>query len=209
MDPSDRNNESPNLDDLLWKKEIRSLNKIFLNPAFQDFVKWLKTDSYDYKNNKEINTDDKESISSFFDDLKDINYLKNDRDTLKEEINSQINIPLLKKFYEDLPENDSSRKRMMSIIFLTWLIKTEWYNIEFWDTLSTLKNSLYSWMKVNFKEWVDLTELNVQKTLNFNLKNDKVIISYRWKNIWEIIFINKSDPFLIKHFIDKTKKEQK
>jgi len=198
------NNESINYNDLLWKKEITSLNKIFLDPEFQDFVKWLKTDSYDYKNNKE-NPDDKESITSFFEDLKEINYLKNQKDILKEEVNSQIDIPLLKKFYEELPENDSARKRMMSIIFLTWLIKSEWYNIEFWDTLSTLKNSLYSWMKVNFKEEIDLSELNVEKKLNFDLKNDKVIISYEWEDIWVINFINWPDPIIIQHFINKTK----
>jgi len=205
MEQFTENNESINYDDLLWKKEITSLNKIFLDPEFQNFVKWLKTDSYDYKNNKE-NPNDKESITSFFEDLKEINHLKNEKDILREEVNSQIDIPLLKKFYEKLPENDSARKRMISIIFLTWLIKSEWYNIEFWDTLSILKNSLYSWMKVNFKEGIDLSELNVEKKLNFDLKNDKVIISYEWEDIWVINFINWSDPIIIQHFINKTKK---
>lgn len=206
MDPSTKMNENLNLGDLLWKKEISTLNNIFLDPNFQDFVKWLKTDTYDYEKNKKINPNDKESISSFFYDLKEINNLKDERVNLKEEINSKIDIPLLKKFYEDLPENDSSRKRMMSIIFLTGLIKSDWYNIEFWDTLSTLKNSLYSWMKVTFKEWFDTTSLNSTETLKFKLLGEKVIIFYKWNSIWKINFINWSDPIIIQHFLNKTKK---
>lgn len=194
-----QNYEHTQLNDLLWRDKYWKLNKIFSDPKFQEFVKWLQTDSYEEKKN--WNTDDNISIASFFEDLKDINYLK-DINALKEEVSKKIDIKLLKTHYEDLPENDPARKRMMSIIFLTWLIKAWSYNIEAWDTLSTLKNSLYSKMKVKFNENIDTNELDINRNLNFNLKWDKVDISYKWEEIWNITFINWSDPVIIKHFLN-------
>lgn len=191
-------NSGHNLSDLIWKTEISKLKRIIKDPKFWDFVKYLKTDS-DSKDNV--------SISNIQNNLREINTLKENRNTLKEDINKNINIELFKKHYSNLPENDSTRQRMLSIILLSWLLKAWEYNIESSDSLSNLKNDLYSWMKVNFTKDYNSWKKSIDESHNlyFELNHNIVEIKYLDKAIWTISFTNPADINLINTLLNTLK----